>query len=292
MLGPAERAFAIVLMIIGIFLLPREVYDATKSSLLYWITIAFIASIVSFYYAREFMASLFNWRLGYNRFPTPGFIGRRSLHMDIGKDFTTRISRTSQLVFLKPPRATDLIDVMDSLPGHQVEERHYRSNDGEVRDIKHKDGAIRVYWGPRDGEIQPLVPYEHHMSYVSPSPYGDDAFYHSNYFDRDVGIATFTASTPVPVVEAVAFTLPFWQSAVTDERLLQHYKLRPRRGCPQPVILAGGRTVEWTLPRPKKGRVYVLFCVYEGMTDPYLVNGTMVFKRSAAPSSQGTAQIA
>lgn len=288
MFSVMERAFTVALMILGIVLLPREVYDATQSSLLYYGTIVFVILIVLLFYSRDIMASLFNWRLRYNRFPTPGFIGRRDLRIDIDKDYVATMSRESQITFLKPPRADDMVDVMDSLPGHQVEQRHYCSNDSAVDDIRYKDGAIKVYWRPSDGEILPLVPYDHHMSYVSPSLYGDDAFYHANYIDRDIGVATFTASTPVQVVEAVAFTLPFWQSAVNGKRLLQHYKIRPRRGCAQPVIMPGGKEVRWRLERPKKGRVYVLFCVYEGMNDPRLVDGDLVFSRPVDVSPQSS----
>ncbi|HEX3810315.1 MAG TPA: hypothetical protein VHW02_11525 [Rhizomicrobium sp.] len=170
------------------------------------------------------------------------------------------------------------MDMIDTLPGEEINLRLYSSIDSEIGDTRHKTPSdLVVYWRPKV-PIKPFQSYTHCSSHVSPSKYGTDAFYHSIYFDRDVGISELVIETSVPIGEAVAYVLPVYQSQITAKRLYQHWLSKSRRGCEQPTMLSP-KHILWKLERPQKGRVYVLFAIYEGERDRYVSESRDLFFR-------------
>tara|TARA_R110000868_G_C10947820_1_gene767551 strand:- start:2713 stop:3513 length:801 start_codon:yes stop_codon:yes gene_type:complete len=214
--------------------------------------------------------SVAHWKFGIGRYPTQSLISRRTSEIVIDKNYRATISRKSELTFLTAPSKEDLIDAIDLLPGEEIHQRSYTSPDSDVVDSRQKSpDTLAIYWDPKE-DIQPLVPYRHEMSYISPTLYGDDAFYHSIYFDRDVGTSDLVIRSDNQVEEALAFVMPFFAARVTTSRLYRYGFSGRRRGCEQPMIEADGHTIRWHLDNPKKGKIYVLLAIYQGQRERYL----------------------
>jgi len=181
------------------------------------------------------------------------------------------------MVFLDEPSDEDRLDLVDVLPGEDMHERHYQSSDSTVGDIRRKGlNTLAVYWQPKV-PITPYTTYQHEMKYVSPSLYGDDAFYKALLIDNEIGIADVEIISKNQIEEVLGFVMPFWAAEVTVKRLYRYGMSGRRRRCEQPTLHDDGHKVRWTLNRPKRGRVYVLLAIYTGQKSRYIRESQQLF---------------
>jgi hypothetical protein len=210
-----------------------------------------------------------SWRSGYGRYPTTGIVLRRESTISVDAKYIATIKKISSMVFFGQPKEEDLVDMIDTLPGEDIPPRSYSSEDSDVANYKkNSPHQMVVYWQPKS-QIKPYVEYIHEMTNVSPSKYGPDFLYHGIYFDRNVGIAEVHAIVPRKIDECMAFVMPRFLNQITEKRLYE-YAIKGRvTGCAQPKISGDRKNVYWRLENPKKGRRYVLFCVYKGELEAF-----------------------
>jgi hypothetical protein len=195
----------------------------------------------------------------------------------IDNNFKATVTRRNEIIFLDEPSTEDRLDMIDLLPGEAMHERYYRSNDSIVGDTRRKGlNALAIYWLPKQ-PIIPYVPYEHEMTYVSPSLYGDDAFYNALLVDREIGVTDIEVQSEIRIDEVLGFVMPIWAAEVTLKRLYKYGLSGRRRGCEQPVLHDGGHKAVWTLYRPRRGRVYVMLGIYAGKKDRYVRESRELF---------------
>lgn len=271
------RVSTVILTVCGILFLPSQVYEFTQS----WpmtIAVTALALITLGISACVFLfPGLINRRFGVARYRARAIVPRRQELVEINDKFQATVTRRNEIIFLDTPSAEDRLDLIDLLPGEEMHERSYRSSDSTVGDTRRKGlNTLAIYWLPKK-PITPYVPYEHEMSYVSPSLYGDDAFYNSLLVDREIGITDIEVRSERKIEEVVGFVMPVWAAAVTIKRLYNYGLSGRRRGCEQPVLLGGGHKVVWSLSRPKRGRVYVMLGIYAGQKDRYVRESRELF---------------
>jgi hypothetical protein len=254
----------------GILSAAIGVYQITNSVFLGIGVVAITALLALVASAVSIFAYLNNIRSGYPIFRTPSFITIRKTKIYIGPDFAADIDTTRDIIFLSDPDPSELIDMADTLKGFQYPPDQHLAKDSTVVDhISVKQNVLVLRWSPKR-PIIPLVPYRHRRRMGSPSPYGPDFFYHSTYFDRDVGLATYEVNAPRPLEEVFAFVMPRLRRQVSERAIYRSGMRSKRKRCQQPVLSADRQTVTWTLKHPDRGRIYVVFGLYEGERSTFM----------------------
>jgi hypothetical protein len=258
-----QKISAIILTTFGVILLPAQVHILFGSWYLTIVTAILVYlcfGLASIFY---FFPGPAHRAFGIKRYPTPGVITVKLQKVDIDDNYSAVVRCSSTLLFLADPQKGDLIDKIDVLPHKEIDESLYASDDSTVDDIVRADKShVAIYWRPKE-KIHALIPYQHNMSYISSDRWGDDAFYHANYIDREIGRFQAEYVTKLPIEEVFAFIMPVLAGRITASRLYRYGFSRRRRGCQQPTIDSSQHTIHWNLDRPVKGRIYVLFAIYQ-----------------------------
>lgn len=253
-----------ILNIAGLILLPTVIYNTTGSVFLTILTVVavlFVLAIATFFF---YIPSLGVFRSGYRRYPTEGIITERFSHIGVDEHFVATIDRQKDMLFFSEPKPDDFIDLIDTLPGHEVAKSTYQSSDSAMAGFAYTTPhQLVIYWKPKRS-IKPLIVYRHQHRHQSPSPYGPDGFYHSIIFDRETGRSEVTIDLPKPVEELLAFVMPRHLDQVSEAVLYKYGLTGGKKDCMQPTVDASGTKISWVVERPTMGRRYVIFALYQG----------------------------
>jgi hypothetical protein len=265
-----NKVATVILTVAGLALIPSRVLDATGS----WKWAALSAVVVFLSLGVPAGAHLFRpsfqRRFGIGRYATRVIVTRRFDEVAISEDFVGEVNTLKDLVFCGKPEAQDLVDIIDVLPGKEIDESVYRSLDSTpVEIVRRKNNAVAIFWKPKN-PIQSLVPYSHDSHYRCPSLYGPEGFYQAYYVDCETGISEWAFKCSQPIQHAIAFTMPAFRSQVTEKRLYKYAFKNGRRNCEQPTVDRDRRTIRWTLNNPQIAKTLVLFAFYDGGQEKFL----------------------
>jgi len=258
-----------ILTIYGLFALPLDVIDKTKSNVagvILAIIIVIVFGITAIYH---FTPPLTLKRFGVGRHKTKPILSYDKEVVEIDKNFKAVIKTDKTLIYPEQPFSSDLVDIIEVSKSEKIDEKVYVTTDSTVEKfVRKKDNTLAVFWQPLS-RIIPFVPYNHKTMYHCPSNYGEDAFWQSFHVDLDTGIVDWTFNCSHNVESAIAFQLPYLNTKITYEKLHWWTFVRKKRDCPQPVIV-DNLTVNWKLIGPKKNRSFVCVVFYE--------NGEKIFR--------------
>lgn len=264
MLTRLERLATLFLLVAAIVLLPPQIVETFGSKrLAMGVALAFslLLGLSALHYL---FPHPYHFRFGVRRFTARALVPRRLVRVAIDESYRATVSTWRQYLWLAEPPDEEFVDLIDVPAGSDMPERLYHSADSVPAEIVRKSPhTLAVFWRPHE-RPEPLVPYIHHVRYVSASLYGDDAFWQAFHVDRETGVAKFVFRSHHPMEHVVAFVLPPFLSAINIARVYKHASGRRPRRCPQPQLAPGGRAASWTLTRPKLGRTYVLVGFYVG----------------------------
>lgn len=250
---------ATVWTIISSALAIQQVTQSWKYAALAFATTIMIALIAT-------SASIFryinNIRSGYGIFQTRSIITIRKSIIDIDKNFVPKIDIRRDIIFFSEPKPEELIDLIDTLDGNEIDIGTYSSPDSKIAQIvKVKKNRVAIQWRPKN-RIVPLIPYRHKTLNSSPSLYGPDYLYHSIYVDREIGRINLEIIAPRRFEKVYAFAMPKFRRQVSENLIVKAMNYK-RAGCIQPVLGSSERSMLWDCERPKLGRVYVIVGIYE-----------------------------
>ena len=176
----------IVSVLSGVILLPLKIKLYFNSSVLGIFVGAVLVAILFGGIIYHITAPGFILRFGINRHKTSPILATDEEIVTIDECYNAEINTSKILVYPEVPDKEDLVDMIE-LAHENLDETIYRSNDSTIEKIVRRTGkTLAIYWKPKKNII-PFVPYHHETVYRSPSPYGDDAFWHAHHIDLDTG---------------------------------------------------------------------------------------------------------
>ena len=260
---------SIVLLTFGIAFLPTEVIDKTGSTVLGLISLILlilllIVSII--FYLLPFPTQR---RFGIDKYRTNPILSHDLEVVDIDLSFQAKIFTKKTIIFPEYPPEGDRVDIIEIADGEKFDTIYYKSDDSRVKyKVKKSGNKISFFWEPI-GKIIPYFPYCHTTEYISPSLYGDDAFFHIHHIDLNTGMIEYIFNCSHEVELAVAFKMPYF-TTTPRYRLFEKFTYRTiRRDCEQPVIDDSNKIISWKLISPKINRSYVIIVIYKGQKEKF-----------------------
>jgi hypothetical protein len=261
-----QRVGNIILLLLGIILLPSEVFDKTHSAFLRDGSLVILFILLGSLIVYHLLPYPTQRRFGLNKYRTTPILVHDNEHISIDDHFKALIETEKEIVYANLPPEDDRVDIIEIAANESFDNIHYYSKDSRItKKIKRKNNCIAFYWEP----LSPIIPYciyKHHTEYISPSDYGDDAFFHIHHIDIDTGVIDYTFKCSHRVELAVAFTLPYFKTEPRYKLLDKLTFITKKRDCPQPILSDDLKTIKWKLTAPKINRSYAIFVVYEGQT--------------------------
>jgi hypothetical protein len=196
--------------------------------------------------------------------------------VEIGPNYTARISTEKDFFFLEEPRKNDLVDIIEVLSGEKIDESDYAKSRCDIVEVENrKDETVSIYWRPKNEKKLKNKVHKHFSSYVcsGDSAYGPGYFWQGYIVDAGTGLCEWSFHCPEPVELAYAFTLPTGQNRFDLEKLWRLGQVLQRRDCHQPEISHDKMKVKWNIDSPIVGNSYVCIVIYK--------NGEIIFKNES-----------
>lgn len=260
---------SMLLTIIGLWEIPSKINQFLGEGP--WATgVSFVCFVILVVFAlSHFITPSLLARFGHSGHAVIPILSQDKELVLVDSNFKARIITDKTLIYPATPEPHDLVDLLEVfLNGEQLDEQIYQSSDSDIVSIKQKTPKkIAIQWRPKT-KIIPFVPYNHRTEYLSPSPYGDEAFFQLFHVDADTGLIEFTFKCEHPLERAIAFVMPPRRHNVTFRDLYKFAYEGRHRAAEQPQLL-DDHTVQWTLITPKRNRTYGCFVFYRGGFDTF-----------------------
>lgn len=228
-----------------------------------WGALALFAVAALLLGSRKLWIYLYN-PLVYRFFAVPRFDDCKVLDSEatvtIGEDGDTIVDTWRTYIYDSVPKRWNLFDTLQSNEGFE---------DVSIPDVYHSEDAVPrkwmrkaqdrmvVYWAPKEGSIEALVPYRHHFRWHPSDNLGEDV----NYFlwFRLFRVRRFRASirTSRPITSVWAAWIPKGFAGV-DAEVLELRNAPDVELVPQPAISEDAREMSWTIEAPEYRFGYVV----------------------------------
>ncbi|MES2773642.1 MAG: hypothetical protein V4722_05635 [Bacteroidota bacterium] len=258
-----SKIATVILTLYALFTLPVDVVEKTKSTALGIVLAAMLSLILGIGTLYHFSPPFTLKRFGVRRHKTNPILANSTNTIDIDENFVASITKNKKIIFPEKPTPDDLVDLIEVSNIDKLDEGAYFAKDARVtKFVRRRKNTLAIYWQPLQ-EILPNTIYNHICGYISPSLYGDDAFWHTCYADLNTGIVSYQFNCKKDVEMAIAFLMPYFSTTINYKKLDKLAFIKNRRDCPQPIISSDNKTVSWTLINPKRHRSYLCFVFYE-----------------------------